>query len=117
MNGPSAKVYRVDPAAADPNDLNSVTHKATLWASHLGPINGCAFGPDGSFHASEFFTAPPFANGDVVKIPFNNPAQHISLPGERWCSLEESVGADGSVFVSKGSGEVPEGQVVRLTNH
>ena len=49
--GPSAKVYRVDPTAADPSDLSSVVHIATLWASHLGPINGCAFGPDGSFYA------------------------------------------------------------------
>lgn len=116
--GPSAKVYRVDPAAANPGDLNSVTHIATLWASHLGPINGCAFGPDGSFYASEFFTSPPFANGDVVKIPFDNPSEHISLTGGTLMFPGGvAVGADGSVFVSNGSGEVPEGEVVRLTNH
>ena len=117
--GPSAKVYRVDPAAADPSNLKTVTHIATLWASHLGPINGCAFGPDGSFYASEYFTSPPFGmNGDVVKIPFNNPGQHISLTGRTLVFPGGvAVGADGSVFVSNGSGEVPEGQVVRLTNH
>lgn len=116
--GPSAKVFRVDPTAANPSDLNSVLHIATLWASHLGPINGCAFGPDGSFYASEFFTSPPFANGDVVKIPFDNPGQHISLTGKTLMFPGGvAVGADGSVFVSTGSGEVPEGQVVRLTNH
>lgn len=118
VNGPSAKVYRVDPKAARPNDLNSVLHIATLWASDLGPINGCAFGPDGSFYASEFFTAPPFANGDVVKIPFNNPNQHISLTGQTLTFPGGvAVGKDGTVFVSNGSGEVPEGQVLRLNNH
>lgn len=116
--GPSAKVYRVDPAAADPSDLNSVTHIATLWASGLGPINGCAFGPDGSFYASEYFTTPAFANGDVVKIPFNNPSQHISLTdGKLMFPGGVAVGADGSVFVTNGSAVLPEGQVVRLTNH
>ena len=77
--GPSAKVYRVDPKAADPSRLLTVLNIASVWAEGLGPINGCAFGPDGSFYASEFFTAPAFANGDVVKIPFNTPDQHISL--------------------------------------
>ena len=116
--GPSAKVFRVDPTAANPDNLDSVLHIATVWTSGLGPINGCAFGPDGSFYASEFFTSPPFANGDVVKIPFNHPDQHISLTGGTLTFPGGvAVGADGSVFVANGSGEVPEGQVVRLTNH
>jgi sugar lactone lactonase YvrE len=117
-HGPLAKVYRVDPAAADPSDLNSILHIATLWASGLGPINGCAFGPDGSFYASEYFTDKPFMHGDVVKIPFNNPGQHTSLTGGKLMFPGGvAVGADGSVFVSNGSAVLPAGQVVRLANH
>ena len=118
MKGPSAKVYRVDPSAANPGDLNTVINIATLWASGLGPINGCAFGPDGSFYASEYFTAPPFTHGDVVKIPFADPSTHTSLTGG---TLKfpggVAVGADGSVFVSNNSAVIPNGQVVRLTSH
>ena len=116
--GPSAKVYRVDPKAADPSRLLTVLNIATLWADGLGPINGCAFGRDGSFYASEFFTAPPFAHGDVVKIPFDTPDQHISLTGGTLLfPAGVAVGTDGTVFVSNGSAELPEGhgQVVRLT--
>jgi glucose/arabinose dehydrogenase len=116
--GPSAKVYRVDPKAADPSRLLTVLNIATLWADNLGPINGCAFGPDGSFYASEFFTAPAFANGDVVKIPFDSPDQHISLAGGKLLfPAGVAVGADGTVFVSNGSAELPDGrgQVVKLT--
>lgn len=116
--GPSAKVYRVDPAAANPGDLNSVKHIATLWASNLGPINGCAFGPDGSFYASEYFTAPPFSHGDVVKISLADPSQHTSLTGGTLMFPGGvAVGADGSVFVSNNSAVIPNGQVVRLANH
>jgi glucose/arabinose dehydrogenase len=115
--GRAAKVYRVDPTAANPGDLDAVTHIATLWASGLGPINGCAFGPDGNFYASEYFTGPPFAHGDVVKIPFNDPAQHISLTGGALTFPGGvAVGEDGTVFVSNGSAVVP-GQVVRLWKH
>jgi hypothetical protein len=116
--GPSAKVYRVDPKAADPSRLLTVLNIASLWADNLGPINGCAFGPDGTFYASEFFTAPAFAHGDVVKIPFETPYQHISLTGGSLLfPAGVAVGADGTVFVSNGSAELPagQGQVVRLT--
>ena len=81
-------------------------------------FNDCAFGPHGSFYASEYFTAPSFQNGDVVKTPFNNPSQRISLTGGTLMFPGGvAVGADGSVFVTTGSAVLPEGQVVRLTYH
>jgi glucose/arabinose dehydrogenase len=116
--GPSAKVYRVDPNQADPSDLSKVLNVATLWATGLGPINGCAFGPDGSFYASEYFTWPPFTHGDVVKIPFATPDVHTSLTnGALQFPAGVAVGADGTVFVSNGAAVLPEGQVVHLANH
>ena len=118
MLGPSAIVYRVDPSAADPNDFSKVLNVATPWATGLWPINGCAFGPDGTFYASELITAQDFSGGDVVRIPFATPDVHTSLTNSTLTFPGGvAVGADGSVFVSNGSAEVPVGQVVRLANH
>ena len=115
VSGPSA---RVDPGAANPNDLSTVLNIATPWATGLWPINGCAFGPDGSFYASELVTSPSFSGGDVVKVPFATPDVHTSLTGGALLfPAGVAVGADGTVFVSNGGAEVPEGEVVRLTNH
>jgi len=116
--GPSAIVYRVDPSAADPNDFSTVLNIATPWATGLWPINGCAFGPDGIFYASELITAQDFSGGDVVKIPFATPDVHTSLTGNTLLfPAGVAVGADGTVFVSNQTAEVPVGQVLRLTNH
>src|SRR5258706_6822373 len=49
--GPSAKVYRVDPSQANLTDPTATP--MTLWAHGLYPINGCAFGGDGNFYASQ----------------------------------------------------------------
>ena len=116
--GPSAMVYRVDPSQADPNDLSKVLNIATPWATGLWPINGCAFGPDGTFYASQLITSQDFSGGDVVKIPFDKPNVHTSLANNSLTfPAGVAVGADGTVFVSNGGAEVPVGQVVRLTNH
>ena len=116
--GHAATVYRVDQAALDPSDLSTVLNVATPWATGLWPINGCAFGPDGTFYASELITTEQFSGGDVVKIPFDSPDQHISLTGGTLLFPGGvAVGSDGTVFVSNGSAEVPEGQVIRLTSH
>lgn len=115
--GPSAIVYRVDPRAADPSNLGTVLNIATPWATGLWPINGCAFGPDGTFYASELITTQQFSNGDVVKIPFATPDVHTSLTGGALLfPAGVAVGTDGSVFVSNGGAEVPVGQVVRLSS-
>ncbi len=108
-------MYRVDPSAADPSDLSMVLNIATPWATGLWPINGCAFGPDGTFYASELITTEQFSKGDVVKIPFATPDVHTSLTGGALLvPAGVAVGTDGSVFVLNGGAEVPVGQVVRL---
>jgi len=116
--GPSAIVYRVDPSQANPDDLSAVLSLATPWATGLWPINGCAFGPDGSFYASELITSSSFSGGEVVKIPFDSPNDHTPLTGNALTfPAGVAVGPDGNVYVSNGTTIVPQGQVVRLTNH
>jgi DNA-binding beta-propeller fold protein YncE len=119
--GAKAIVYRVDPSAADPSNLATVLSLATEWATGLWPINGCAFGPDGSFYASELMTSQSFPfppSGDVVKIPFTTPNVHISLTsGALAFPAGVAVDSDGNVYVSNGGAFGAEGQVVRLTNH
>lgn len=119
--GPSAIVYRVDPSAANPANLNTILTLATPWATGLYPINGCAFGPDGTFYASQLFTQwpPPFSAGDVVKIPFATPGVHTFLTGGALTVPGGvAVGPDGAVYASNFAAFAgpTDGQVVRLTN-
>jgi hypothetical protein len=123
--GPKAKVFKVDPTQADPDNLATVLSIAKPWATGLFPINGCAFGPDGSFYVSELFTNPSHSFpvvlgnplGDVVKIPFDSPAVHISLTGGALTVVGGvAVGADGTVFAANGTAFGFPGQVVKLTN-
>ncbi|PWT87602.1 MAG: hypothetical protein C5B55_14505 [Blastocatellia bacterium] len=120
--GPSAKVYRVDPTQVNLNDPSATP--MTLWASGLWPINGCTFGSDGSFYASQLFTNPDINNdfdhpqGDVVQIPFSNPSVHAFLTGGTLSFAGGvAVSPNGNVFVSDGTAFVPEGRVVRLSSH
>jgi glucose/arabinose dehydrogenase len=121
--GPSAKVYRVDPSQA--NLADPAATPMTVWASGLFPINGCAFGPDGSFYASQLFTNPshdPAAifgdpRGDVVRIPWGHPDTHEFLTGGALgITGGVAVGPNGVVYVAdRSSFTAPgTGRVVRL---
>ena len=118
--GPSAKVYRLNPA--DANLEEPWNTPMTVWASELWPINGCTFGPDSNFYASQLFTNPDILNdfdnpeGDVVKIPFNSPSTHTFLTGGALSfTADVAVGTNNVVFVADGTAFVPEGRIVRLS--
>ena len=132
---PQAKVYRIDPASFG----HGIDHvKMTVFAQNLWPINGCTFGPDGTFYASELFTSatlaspappppiPPFvlAGGDVVAIGHDGTPKSLTggtlpFPGG------VAVASDGTVYavgLSASFGPPPPpplpstGFVARLTN-
>ena len=118
--GPSAKVYRLDPANANlPEPWNTPME---VWASGLWPINGCTFGPDGNFYASQMFTNPAGfpvdSEGDVVKIPFNDPSTHMFLTGGALANTGGvAVGPNGAVYVADGTAFIAPGagRIVRIS--
>ena len=113
--GPSAKVWRIDPATIDPDPTQT---PKTLWAQGLYPINGCTFGPDGNFYASQLFTND-FQNdpqGDVVQIPFNDPSTHNFLTGGALGYAGGVAAApNGDIFVADGTFGTPNGKIVRIS--
>jgi hypothetical protein len=116
--GPSAKVYRVVPEELPTGGDVPILGAEYEWATGLGPINGCAFGPDGSLYVSELITGPGFSGGDVVKIPFDSPSTHISLTGQTLpFPGGVAVATDGTVYAVGLTVAVQEGFVARLTQH
>src|SRR6266568_1787281 len=112
--GPQAKVYRLDPADANiPEPWNT---PMAVWASDLWPINGCTFGRDGNFYASQLFTNPNWIygedpEGDVVKIPFASPGTHTFLAdGALSFTGGVAVGLNGAVYVADGTAFVAPGE-------
>src|SRR6266496_3704842 len=115
---PSGKVYRLDPSQANLEEPWNTP--MTVWASGLWPINGCTFGRDGNFYASQLFTNPNWIygedpEGDVVKILFASPSTHMFLTGGALSFTGGvAVGPNGAVYVADGTVFVPEGRIVRL---
>ena len=113
-----ARVWRVVPG-----------HRPTVWARGLTTVQGCGFGRDGAFYATEFQTAgldeSPGADpaGDVVRIDRNGHRTHLGV-GKLFFPSGFAAGPDGSIYVSNCSiapatGLGPHlcptgGQVVRL---
>lgn len=113
--GPSAIVYRVVPDELPPKAIIGQDYE---WATGLWPINGCAFGPDGSLYVSELITASDFSGGDVVKIPFDSPAKHISLTGQTLpFGAGVAVASDGTVYAVGLTVSSTDGFVARLAQH
>jgi hypothetical protein len=124
VNGPSAKVYRLDPATLSSGRVKMVG-PADEWATGLEPINDCAFGANGALYVSELFTSVTFgphgpqpSGGDVIKLPFASPATHTSLTGGSLpLAGGVAVSSDGTVYAVGLTAFAPTGFVARLDNH
>src|SRR6266516_833501 len=101
-------------------------HHARVWARGLTTVQGCGFGSDGAFYATEFQTAGLGAQnpaGDVVRISRNGQRTRLGV-GKLFFPSGFAAGADGAIYVSNCSiapatGMGPQlcstgGQVVRL---
>jgi sugar lactone lactonase YvrE len=113
-----ARIWRVVPG-----------HAPTVWATGLTTVQGCGFGRDGAFYATEFQTAglneSPGANpaGDVVRIDRHGHRTHLGV-GKLFFPSGFAPGPDGVIYVSNCSiapatGMGPQlcptgGQVVRI---
>jgi hypothetical protein len=98
-------VYRVDP-----NTSESYLTAAHVWASGLTTVTSCTFDRAGNFWGTEMFQPNAGPPGDLVRIPFANPAavQHIgggSLPVPGGIAQ----GPDGSMYVTVGSAATAPG--------
>jgi hypothetical protein len=113
-----ARVWRVVPG-----------HAPTVWATGLTTVQGCGFGRDGAFYATEFqvggLDESPGANpaGDVVRIDRHGNRTHLGV-GKLFFPSGFAAGPDGAIYVSNCSiapatGLGPQlcptgGQVVRI---
>jgi hypothetical protein len=89
-----ARVWRVVPG-----------HAPTVWATGLTTVQGCGFGQDGAFYATEFETAGlnegPIADpaGDVVRIDQHGNRTHLGV-GKLFFPSGFAAGSDGAIYVS-----------------
>jgi hypothetical protein len=113
-----ARIWRVVPG-----------HAPRVWATGLTTVQGCGFGKDGAFYATEFQTdglnEGPTANpaGDVVRIDKHGHRTHLGV-GKLFFPSGFAAGSDGAIYVSNCSvapatGLGPDlcpngGQVVRI---
>ena len=113
-----ARIWRVVPG-----------HAAKVWATGLTTVQGCGFGSDGAFYATEFqvdgLNEGPKANpaGDVVRIGAHGHRTHLGV-GKLFFPSGFAAGPGGAIYVSNcsiapASGMGPNlcptgGQVVRI---
>ena len=89
-----ARIWRVVPG-----------HQPTVWASGLTTVQGCGFGSDGAFYATEFqvngLNEGPQANpaGDVVRIDQHGHRTHLGV-GKLFFPSGFAAGPNGSIYVS-----------------
>ena len=118
-------VYRINL-----DEHEGIFEAAEVWASGLTSITSCTFDRSGNFWATEMFkfNAPAFCLapratpcGDVVRIPFSDPAhpQHIGGGASPWFPFPGGIaqGGDGAMYVTVNSAfPIPgaSGAVVRL---
>ena len=114
----NARIWRIVPG-----------HAPTVWATGLTTVQGCGFGRDGAFYATEFqiggLNESPSANpaGDVVRIDQHGNRTHLGV-GKLFFPSGFAAGPDGAIYVSNCSiapatGLGPQlcptgGQVVRI---
>ena len=113
-----ARIWRVVPG-----------HAPKVWATGLTTVQGCGFGRDGAFYATEFqvggLNEGPTASpaGDVVRIDRHGHRTHLGT-GKLFYPSGFAAGSDGAIYVSNCSvaparGMGPKlcpagGQVVRI---
>ena len=114
-----ARIWRVVPG-----------HAPKVWATGLTTVQGCGFGRDGAFYATEYqvggLNEGPTANpaGDVVRIDRWGHRTHLGV-GKLFYPSGFAAGSDGAIYVSNcsiapASGLSPQlcktgGQVVRIS--
>jgi hypothetical protein len=114
-----ARIWRVVPG-----------HAPKVWAAGLTTVQGCGFGRDGAFYATEYQTGglneSPTASpaGDVVRIDRWGHRTHLGV-GKLFFPSGFAAGSDGAIYVSNcsiapASGMGPKlcssgGQVVRIS--
>ncbi len=111
-----ARIWRIVPG-----------HAPKVWAAGLTTVQGCGFGKDGAFYATEFQVNGLDATnpaGDVVRIDRYGHRSHIGI-GKLFDPSGFAAGPDGSIYVSNcsiapASGMGPKlcstgGQVVRIS--
>jgi glucose/arabinose dehydrogenase len=103
--GGKSHVYRVDP-----NTSEGYLTAAHVWASGLTTVTSCTFDRAGNFWGTEMFEPTNGPPGDLVRIPFANPAavQHI---GGGWLPVPGGIaqGPDGAMYVTVGSAATAPG--------
>jgi hypothetical protein len=86
-----ARIWRVVPG-----------HAPRVWARGLSTVQGCGFGSDGAFYATEFQRGGLGAKnpaGDVVRIARNGHRTHLGV-GKLFFPSGFAAGANGSIYVS-----------------